>query len=66
VLDGGCVAQREVIEKQREGQEQHQQAEAAERPVSPVQGERSSPAHGAGNDNNVQNGFSSTVARVAP
>ena len=45
-LLGAIAAQREPLE--------HQQAEAPERPVPPVQRERSGPAHRAGHDDDIQ------------
>ena len=54
MVDRRRVAQRDIVEKQSEGQEQHQQAEAPEGPVAPVQRERSGPGHRAGHDDDIQ------------
>ena len=54
MVDRRGVAQRDIVEEQGEGQEQHQQAEASERPVPPVQRERSGSGHRAGHDDDIQ------------
>src|SRR6266511_908806 len=66
MVDRGRVAQRDIVEKQSEGQEQHQQAEAPEGPVPPVQRERSGPRHSAGHDDDIQVTFLRSCPKSDP
>ena len=54
MLDRRGVAQRDVVEKQREDRKEHQQRKAAQRPMAPVERQRSGTRRGTGDEDYVQ------------
>src|SRR5262249_43729064 len=54
MIDRRRVAQRHVVEEQREREKEREQTQPAESPMAPVQRQGAGPSHGTGHDDYVQ------------